>query len=249
MDFLHLFTNLLVLEIMPSYLLYFALFFSALTFLFTLFLYLQYKDTKIKETEVEIKGQRDRIEQHLYDWREIMQSSPNRFFDTNKLVLQSSIDSDDTINSKIPNYSYFTKMGVDVNNVLVNNKSVLCLMPFNKRFQKTYDVISDVCRKTGIKCLRSDEPYNPGNLLRQILTQMFESQFVIAVLDGQNPNVFYELGIAHSIGKTVILLASISQVDEIPFDLSSDRLLLYSNNFELRKQLTKAINSLYDKGK
>ena len=230
---------------MPSYLLYFAMFLSALTLLFSLYQFRQIKDSKNKENDAEIKGQRDRIEQHLYDWRDVMQSSPERFFDTNKLVLQSSSVPDAAMYNKIPNYSYFQKMGVDINHVSVKDKTALCLMPFNKRFQKTYSVISDVCRKNGIECLRSDEPYNPGNLLRQILSQMLESQFIIAVLDGQNPNVFYELGIAHSIGKIAILLANVNQVDTIPFDLSSDRLLLYSNNFELRKQLTKVINGLY----
>lgn len=230
---------------MPSYLLYFALFLSCLTFLFSLYIYKLGKNKEKEEIEeASISGQRERIERHLYEWREIMQNSPERFFDTNKLLLQSA-EKNLLVDDHVPNYSYFTNQGIDIGHVEVKERTALCLMPFNKSFQKTYSIITDVCRKNNVTCFRSDEPYNPGNLLRQILTQMLEAQFIIAVLDGQNPNVFYEIGIAHSIGKVVILLANLNQKDDIPFDLSSDRLLLYSNNFELRKQLTKVISNLH----
>lgn len=61
----------------------------------------------------------------------------------------------------------------------------------------------------------------------------------------QNPNVFYEIGIAHSIGKTVILIANMSRIDEIPFDLRSDRLLLYSNPNDLSKKLSDVLKNIH----
>lgn len=64
-------------------------------------------------------------------------------------------------------------------------------------------------------------------------------------MDGQNPNVFYEIGIAHSIGKTVLLLANKKNKDEIPFDLKSDRLLLYSNNADLYDKLHETLKNMY----
>lgn len=74
---------------------------------------------------------------------------------------------------------------------------------------------------------------------------MFDAQLIVAVLDGKNPNVFYEIGIAHSIGKTVILIANMSRIDEIPFDLRSDRLLLYSNPNDLSKKLSDVLKNIH----
>ena len=118
-------------------------------------------------------------------------------------------------------------------------------MPFHKSFLKTYETINYACKKAGYECCRSDMPYNPGNILRQIISLIAESQLIIAVLDGKNPNVFYEIGIAHSIGKTVILIANMAKVNDIPFNLRSDRLLLYSNPGDLNDKLINILQNIH----
>ena len=118
-------------------------------------------------------------------------------------------------------------------------------MPFNDRYSAIYQAIFYSCQAANYSCARSDEVYNPGNLLRQIVNMMLESSLIIALLDGQNPNVFYEIGIAHSIGKTVLLLANKNNKDEIPFDLKSDRLLLYSNTTDLHDKLYETLKNMY----
>ena len=87
-------------------------------------------------------------------------------------------------------------------------------------------------------------PYDPGDVLRQIVQLLLTSQLIIAVLDGKNPNVFYEIGIAHSIGRTVILIANMNKKDEIPFDLQSDRLLLYSGYNDLTKKILDTLKNI-----
>ena len=67
------------------------------------------------------------------------------------------------------------------------------------------------------------------------------SSIVIANLNGRNANVYYELGIAHAIGKPVILITSEANFTEIPFDLQSNKLIIYKNNDGLRKSLTNAL--------
>lgn len=227
----------------------FALLGSILAILFSLFVLLQHiRQIKDKERK-KIYGQRERIEDKIYEWREIMQESPERFFDTNKLLLQYP-DKELTIRNKVPNYQFFDNLGININNVIVNEKSVLCLMPFNDRYMTIYHSIFYACERSGLVCSRSDDDYYPGYLLRQIVTMMLQSSIIIALLDGQNPNVFYEVGIAHSIGKTVLLLANNKNKSEIPFDLKSDRLLLYSNSEDLHKTLYKVLKEMHyvDKG-
>lgn len=63
----------------------------------------------------------------------------------------------------------------------------------------------------------------------------------------RNPNVFYELGLAHAISKPVILISK--SIDDVPFDLRSIRVLVYDKDHpdwgnKLRLSLTKAIKEV-----
>ena len=228
---------------------YFALLGSTLAILFSLFVLLQHiRQIKDKDRK-KIFGQRERIEDKIYEWREIMQSSPERFFDTNKLLLQYPYK-ELTIRNKVPNFQFFDDLGINIENIIVKEKTVFCLMPFNDRYLNTYRSIYYACERNGLVCYRSDDEYYPGYLLRQIVSMMLESSIVIALLDGQNPNVFYEIGIAHSIGKTVLLIANNKNKGEIPFDLKSDRLLLYNNADDLHNKLYNVLKEMHyvDKG-
>lgn len=66
---------------------------------------------------------------------------------------------------------------------------------------------------------------------------------IVANIDGRNPNVFYELGIAHALGKEVILIAK--SVEEVPFDIRSNKLIIYKDIQELsaslKKELTRSL--------
>lgn len=64
---------------------------------------------------------------------------------------------------------------------------------------------------------RMEQPY--GNLVSAIIERLSSADVVIAVLSGKNPNVFYELGVRHSLRLNTIML--VEQWDEYPFDLSS----------------------------
>ena len=227
-------------------LIYFSLFISLLTGAFTIYFFLLKKkiNNKSKNEKAEILGQRERIESRIYELNEIMLSNPKRLFDNTKLLLQFP-DKNLTISHVVPNYLFFQNLGINMANIIVKDKTVFCLMPFHKNFQKTYDTIELACEATKYECYRSDTPYNPGNVLRQIVQSLLESQLIIAVLDGKNPNVFYEIGIAHSIGKTVMLLANTNRKEDIPFDLQSDRLLLYSNYNDLRNKLIDALKNIH----
>ena len=58
---------------------------------------------------------------------------------------------------------------------------------------------------------------------------------MIANINGRNPNVFYELGIAHTLDKPTLLVAK--TVSDVPFDIRSKRLILYKDENELRDHL------------
>ena len=196
-------------------LIYFSLFTSLLTGAFTIYFFILRKKVNKRNSEkVEISGQRERIESRIYGLNEIMLSDPERLFDNTKLLLQFP-NKELTTSHNVPNYSFFQSLGIDISNIFINDKTVFCLMPFHKTFNKIYDTV------------------------------LLKSQLIIAILDGKNPNVFYEIGIAHSIGKTVILIANSDKINDIPFDLRSDRLLLYSGYNDLNKKLSEVLKNIH----
>ncbi len=76
-----------------------------------------------------------------------------------------------------------------------------------------------------------------------------KARIIVADLTGRNPNVFYEVGIAHTLNKTVLLLAQ--NIDDVPFDLRHRRVLIYEYSprgcKRLENEISKHINSLLSK--
>jgi hypothetical protein len=62
---------------------------------------------------------------------------------------------------------------------------------------------------------------------------------VVCDCTARNPNVFYEAGIAHTLGREVILITQSEH--DIPFDLRHLRYIRYLNNVEGRTALTQAL--------
>lgn len=115
------------------------------------------------------------------------------------------------------------------------------LMPFDKAFDDVYKIgIKESCEAAGAYCERVDEQIFNERILDRIYNQIAKADVVIADMTGRNPNVFYEVGYAHALGKTTILLTSKS--DDIPFDLKHFSHIVYGNSLsDLRSQLTKRV--------
>lgn len=101
------------------------------------------------------------------------------------------------------------------------------LMPFREKYQAVYDDhIKTIVEKAGLKCERADEIKGSNIITRDIWERINTSRFLIADLTEQNANVFYELGLAHALGKDVILVTQ--SMEFVPFDLKALRCLVYS---------------------
>ncbi len=85
-------------------------------------------------------------------------------------------------------------------------------------------IIRPTLEQNGYATVRADEISNPGLITTQILNHLAQDDLVVADLTGHNPNVYYELGIRHAIGKPIIHL--IEKGEEIPFDLASFRTII-----------------------
>ena len=124
------------------------------------------------------------------------------------------------------------------------------VMPFSSLYQVEYEnVIKPTLHDLNITCVRGDEIYSKQRIMDDIWENLKSCRFVIAELTGKNPNVLYEVGLAHAIGKPVIILTR--NGDDVPFDLKDLRYLFYDTNDpfwgeNLKKGLAKLIQKILD---
>ncbi|HSF84554.1 MAG TPA: hypothetical protein VLG28_02695 [Acidimicrobiia bacterium] len=83
------------------------------------------------------------------------------------------------------------------------------------------DIIEPAVARIGLKPLRADHIERPGLISVQMLNCLIHCPLVIADATGNNPNVLYEIGVRHAIGKPLIQIAEVGS--ELPFDIESIR--------------------------
>lgn len=100
------------------------------------------------------------------------------------------------------------------------------MMPFGPWFDRYYqEIYVPAIKEAGFEPVRADELFTTGSVVEQIWEQIEKAKLLLADLSGKNPNVFYELGLAHAAKKPVVFTAS--QVDDVPFDLRHLRVIIY----------------------
>lgn len=114
-------------------------------------------------------------------------------------------------------------------------------MPFSEDFEDVYQVgIKPACKDAGGYCERVDEQIYYESILDRVYNQINKADLIVSDMTNRNPNVFYETGYAHALGKKVILLTQNS--DDIPFDLKPYPHIIYSGKIaELKKELEKRV--------
>jgi hypothetical protein len=107
---------------------------------------------------------------------------------------------------------------------------VSVMMPFDLGFDAVYATLQRTAQAVELRCRRADEIWENPAIIQDVVSLIDRSKVVICDCTGRNPNVFYEIGIAHTLGREVIL---ITQADaDIPFDLRHLRYVRYLNNGE-----------------
>lgn len=103
------------------------------------------------------------------------------------------------------------------------------IMPFDAGFDAVFDlVIRPSLESEGLEVLRADTLDTRQNILKDVIGGITNADLVVADISVANANVYYELGVAHGLRKPTLLLTQ--SVEEVPFDLRSYRLLVYSTH-------------------
>ena len=140
-----------------------------------------------------------------------------------------------TAHSELPKrVMTFSPQVFEIPNKPQNDKLVTVMYPFT--LSKTYDAVKRACDHLGLECKKADDIWVNSTIIQDIFELIVTCHIVVADLTGKNPNVFYEVGIAHALGKTVVPMTQ-SQSD-VPFDLQHHRVLQYHPNDEGYTTLT-----------
>lgn len=221
---------------------------SMMTFMLVAVMYLKRNRESrydFENSKIQLDKMRMYYEQELYNINKKLAANETRWIDTNHLIFNGNTESLSS-NLKASNtvYSNFlAKHGLDKKDMVVSPKKVFVLTSFLESEIKTYHQVEKICNDIGLDCSKSDDEYIQGEILPHILKLIAEARIIIANIDGRNPNVYYELGIAHALDKPTILISK--SINDVPFDLQSKNVLLYRDynelNSKLRKELTRTI--------
>jgi hypothetical protein len=135
-------------------------------------------------------------------------------------------------------YFSYTRPGVEGDFAFV-------LMPFKPEFFKIYDaVIKPAINQLGLQCFNAQEDKRPTRITDMIFSYIVSATLLIADLTSKNPNVFYELGLAHAMNKPVILLTQTRE--DVPFDVAGIRYMEYNVDHPdaLKQELEETIKIL-----
>lgn len=131
----------------------------------------------------------------------------------------------------------------------INKESVFVIMPFTQSWSNDVweQVIKPSVDEIGMQAVRADDLYG-ANIMEDVWQSILQAAIIICDTTGRNPNVFYELGIAHTLGKKVLLLTQ--NIEDIPFDLQAYRHIQYSVSIsggnQLKDKIKKYIKETLD---
>lgn len=72
---------------------------------------------------------------------------------------------------------------------------------------------------------RADDSTNPGEITTAMVASILEADLIVADLTGHNPNVFYEIAMAHGYSKPTVHIQKAG--DKVPFDVKDMRIIAY----------------------
>ena len=133
----------------------------------------------------------------------------------------------------------------------IENDLVSIMLPFTAEFTPVFEALRQAGQELGLRVLSANNVWEETEIIQDIFSLIYRSKVVICDFTGRNPNVFYEAGIAHTLGRSVIPI--VQRVDDIPFDLRHHRHIVYLNNAEgrqaLLQELTPRLRTLSERGR
>jgi len=139
---------------------------------------------------------------------------------------------------------------------VVEAKECFLVMPIRKPGTDEYEyfralrdtVLGPVMTQLGYNVTRADDITQSGSITADVINRLAIADLVVADLTGLNPNVFYELGVRHTLrGQGTIMIVDTDRT-AVPFDLSPYRVIEFTSDLrgieKLREMLIKFGNAI-----
>lgn len=131
------------------------------------------------------------------------------------------------------------------------DRKCFVIMPFSKTVDQHdeeywtifFNIIKKIMEEKGYVCTRSE--VGPYKLFSNIVENIEKSDVVVAVLTDFNANVWYELGIRHTLRTGTIMILQEGQ--KAPFDISDFGIIFYKDSIGLEQDIKKAVEKYLDK--
>lgn len=124
---------------------------------------------------------------------------------------------------------------------VINPQLASVMMPFDAGFTNVYSAIQQAAVNSDLLCRRADEIWEAPGIIQDVVNLIDRARLVVCDCTNRNPNVFYEAGIAHTLGREVIIITQSEH--DVPFDLRHLRYIRYLNNDEGLQALTQALQA------
>lgn len=129
---------------------------------------------------------------------------------------------------------------------------IFVIMPFKDELKPIYELIQEVAEDIdgSLSVKRGDDFISNEHIMSEVWYAIANAKLIIADCTGKNANVFYELGIAHTLGKPVIVITQ--NIADLPFDIMSRRAIPYTDSMrgtsklksDLKDKIPRMINSI-----
>lgn len=109
---------------------------------------------------------------------------------------------------------------------------VFAVLPFDECFEPVFKAIEAAALKADLVARRVDRTPKNQDFVKDIVRRTREDKIIVAVISPEadsktaNPNVMYELGMAHALGKATILLTT--DCSQLPADLRTKQVIEYN---------------------
>ena len=105
----------------------------------------------------------------------------------------------------------------------LDNQLCFIATPYSKPGRNNTEIVAiegaveQAANKQGLRADRADWKLSHENAMGRVQDLIRKAEIVVAVLPDPNPNVIYEIGFAHALGKRILILSRRSV--ELPFDI------------------------------
>ena len=123
---------------------------------------------------------------------------------------------------------------------------VFALTPPDGAFDDAYELgIKGACEEVDAYCERVGPDTFDGTIGDRIHVLISKADIVVAEMSTQNPEVFYQAGYAHALGKPVVLVTQ--DGGDIPFNLNQYSHIVYGDSIaDLKTELVKRFQWVID---